>query len=74
VTVRTPDAERFLEVLKQADGKIIRHEGDELSVEGLTPPRIAELASANKVALHGLSEQRETLEEVFLRTTYREEQ
>ncbi len=71
VRVRSPDATRLAELLRSADATVKAGEAGLLTVGGVTPERVGELAAQNGVTLHELvSEQADaSLEDVFLELT-----
>ncbi|MFN2470962.1 MAG: ABC transporter ATP-binding protein [Gaiellaceae bacterium] len=69
VRVRSPQAERFRELLS-AEGLEARDAGDgALAIADTTAARIGELAAARGIVLHELFTERATLEEAFLELT-----
>jgi ABC-2 type transport system ATP-binding protein len=66
--VRSPDAERFAAVLRQA-GIDVGSSGDGVLTVAASTERVGELAAANGVVLHELTAPRATLEEVFFELT-----
>jgi len=70
--VRTPDAERFAAILRQA-GIEVGSSGDGKLTVGAATEQVGELAAANGIVLHELTAPRATLEEVFLELTGGEE-
>lgn len=74
IEVVTPDAERFESVLHNGiDGhlptKVRRSNHQVLQVEGLQVAEVGRLALHNSIELHGLTERRTDLEQVFLDLT-----
>jgi ABC-2 type transport system ATP-binding protein len=68
VRVRTPERERFLDVLRSA-GLTATEAGDTLELDGAGPEQIGELAARHALVLHELSPQQASLEEAFMRLT-----
>ncbi|MET8574719.1 ATP-binding cassette domain-containing protein [Streptomyces sp. NPDC005012] len=68
VRVRTPDRERFMDVLRSA-GLTAMETGDVLELDGVGAPQIGELAARHGLVLHELSPQQASLEEAFMRLT-----
>jgi ABC-2 type transport system ATP-binding protein len=69
VTLRTPDLRDVMALLAEAGGSVTSTGRDELSVDGLTVERIAELVAERRLRLHELSPHRVTLEEAYMRLT-----
>jgi ABC-2 type transport system ATP-binding protein len=73
--VRTPDAGRLAMAVTAAGGTLEQAAGPpeqvsaEITVHGLGPERIGELALANKILLHHLAPARVSLEEAFMELT-----
>ena len=67
--VKTPDAQRLADVVSAAGGTLERDSGGELTVRGLSPERVAELALAHGIVLHYLTPARVSLEEAFMDLT-----
>jgi ABC-2 type transport system ATP-binding protein len=67
--VKTPDAQRLAGVVSAAGGTLERDEDGELTVRGLSPERVAELALAHGILLHYLAPARVSLEEAFMELT-----
>jgi len=67
--VKTPDAQRLADVVSAAGGTLERDEDGELTVRGLSPERVAELALAHGILLHYLAPARVSLEEAFMELT-----
>ncbi|MDQ3954385.1 MAG: ATP-binding cassette domain-containing protein [Actinomycetota bacterium] len=67
-SVRSPDAERLGQALKEAASSI-RLEGDRLLVEGLSSAEIGEAAARERLVLHELTPTMQSLEDVFLALT-----
>jgi ABC-2 type transport system ATP-binding protein len=70
VVVRTPDPETLRGILTAAGGLVREGEDDDLIVRHLAAARIGDLAAEAGLALHELSPQLASLEEVFLETTH----
>ena len=68
VRVRGPEPGRLMTLLAAA-GAIVVADGDALTVSGLAPERIADLAFDDGLRLHELTPQRATLEDVFMDLT-----
>jgi ABC-2 type transport system ATP-binding protein len=69
VRVRTPDADRFASLLAAPGVSVTRAESDLLVVNGLTAPRLGELASSTGVILHELTPASGSLEDAYLSLT-----
>ncbi|MEO6944026.1 MAG: ATP-binding cassette domain-containing protein [Lacisediminihabitans sp.] len=70
VRVRTPDAERFGELLSaNGEAQVSNSEPGLLEVTGLSAARIGELAAAESVVLHELSPLSGSLEDAYLTLT-----
>jgi ABC-2 type transport system ATP-binding protein len=67
--VKTPDAQRLADVVSAAGGILERDSGGELTVRGMSPERVAELALAHGIVLHYLAPARVSLEEAFMELT-----
>jgi ABC-2 type transport system ATP-binding protein len=68
VRVRTPERERFLDVLRSANLTAMET-GDALELDGVGAPQVGELAARHGLVLHELSPQQASLEEAFMRLT-----
>jgi len=69
VRVRTTDPARLARLVTAEDG-IVRDEGEgQLTVSGLTPERIGDLAFENAVRLHELTAAQVSLEQAFMELT-----
>ncbi|MEU9143202.1 ABC transporter ATP-binding protein [Streptomyces sp. NPDC048349] len=70
VRLRTPQQERFKDVLHEAgiDAISVPATGA-LEIDGVGPERLGELAAQHQIVLHELSPQRASLEEAFMRMT-----
>jgi ABC-2 type transport system ATP-binding protein len=69
VVVRTPEADRLMELLVVRGAKVIPEEGGRLSIVGPTQEQVGDLAFAERVLLHELTTRTATLEEAFLEAT-----
>ena len=69
VRVRSPQAEQFTWTLAANGAKVDRAPDGTLSVTGLEPARIGELATADRITLHELTVQQASLEEAFMELT-----
>jgi ABC-2 type transport system ATP-binding protein len=69
VRVRTPDADRFETLIAAPGVTVTRSETDLLVVNGLTAPRLGELASSGGIVLHELTPAAGSLEEAYLTLT-----
>lgn len=67
--VRTPQVERLGEVLRGSGAEVAVREDGSLSVTGLGPDRVGELAAEAGLVLHELVADAPSLEEVFLALT-----
>lgn len=68
VLVRSPAADRLAEALA-AQGVRTRSDGDALFVTGATAAVVGETAHAHRIAVHELTPQQQSLEDVFLALT-----
>ncbi|MER5476090.1 ATP-binding cassette domain-containing protein [Streptomyces sp. NPDC002734] len=68
VRVRTPERERFLDVLRSA-GLTAMETGGTLELDGVASEQVGELAARHNLVLHELSPQQASLEEAFMRLT-----
>jgi ABC-2 type transport system ATP-binding protein len=73
VTIRSPDADRFADLLAERDATVTRVDGDRLVVSGLEIETIGRIAAADQLTLFELREQGMSLEETFLALTASEE-
>jgi ABC-2 type transport system ATP-binding protein len=69
VRVRTPDAERFANLLAGKDVTISRTDPDLLVVNGLKAAHIGEIAAGSKIVLHELTPLSGSLEDAYLALT-----
>jgi ABC-2 type transport system ATP-binding protein len=69
VDVRSPGADKLAEALRARGHGVERDGDDALKVSGASPAEIGDLALAEGVALHGLTERVASLEDVFLELT-----
>lgn len=69
ILVKTPAPDALLVVINAAGGACVSRSLDELLVTGLTLERVGDLAAEASIPLHGLSEQKRELEEVFFSLT-----
>jgi ABC-2 type transport system ATP-binding protein len=69
VDVRSPGADRLAEALRARGHGVERDGDDRLTVTGASTAEIGDLALAEGVALHGLTERVASLEDVFLELT-----
>jgi ABC-2 type transport system ATP-binding protein len=69
VRVRTPDAERFANLLAGKDVTITNPEPDLLVVNGLKAAHIGEIAAGSRVVLHELTPLAGSLEDAYLALT-----
>jgi ABC-2 type transport system ATP-binding protein len=69
VLVRSPEAGRLADALSSIGASVTRGEGDSLLVTKVDPARIGDAAHAAGIALHELSPQQASLEEVFMELT-----
>ena len=69
VRVRTPDAERLAQLLSAPEVTVTSTEADLLEVNGLTAPRIGELAASAGIVLHELTPAVGSLEDAYLALT-----
>jgi ABC-2 type transport system ATP-binding protein len=69
VLVRSPDAVRLADVLRQEGAVVDRGSDGELTVTGVTPERVGELAARGGIVLHELRVRTTNLEEAFLALT-----
>ena len=69
VTVRTPDAARLTELLSGIEATVTSTAPDLLIVNGITAPRIGELAAAERIVLHELTPTVGSLEDAYMQLT-----
>ncbi|MFF0311359.1 ABC transporter ATP-binding protein [Streptosporangium sp. NPDC004379] len=69
VLVRTPDAAELRPILSRQAHRVDTTGPQDLRVRGLGPDRIAALAAAHGLRVHGLTVEHRTLEEIFLDLT-----
>ncbi|BBC32919.1 Multidrug ABC transporter ATP-binding protein [Streptomyces graminofaciens] len=69
VRIRTPQRERFLDVLHEAGITVVETGGGPLEVDGGKPELIGELAARHQIVLHELSPQQASLEDAFMQLT-----
>jgi ABC-2 type transport system ATP-binding protein len=69
VRVRTPEAQRFHELLLADQVTVSADEPDVLEVHGMSAEQIGDLAFRNSVPLHELTPQQASLEEAFMNLT-----
>jgi len=69
VIVVSPDAQRLHELLNGPDVTITSSEPSRLEIEGIESPRVGEVAAANGIVLHQLSDIAPSLEEAFMELT-----
>lgn len=69
VLLRTPQADRMLEVLSDARIDAVLAAQDELTVKGSTPEQVGTLAAQAGVVVYGLESRIHSLEEVFFELT-----
>jgi len=69
VTVRSPQAEQFTWTLAAHGARVDRAPDGMLSVSGLEPERIGDLAATERITLHELSMNQASLEEAFMELT-----
>ena len=69
VHVVSPDAEALRVMLERAGGQVADGEGGALSVAGLEPARIGDLAAEHGLRLHELTPRRASLEAAFMELT-----
>jgi ABC-2 type transport system ATP-binding protein len=69
VHVRSPQAERLIELLTQPDVTVTAVTPGLLEVNGLTAEQIGEIAAANSIVLHELTPQQASLEDAFMELT-----
>lgn len=69
VTVRSPQAERLLGLLRQAEAVVETDNTGALVVSGLEASDIGEMAATAGITLHELAPQRASLEEAFMELT-----
>ena len=67
--VRTPDEPRLAKAVSAAGGTVEHGAGGELTVRGLSPDRIGDIAFAGGIRLHHLAPARVSLEEAFMELT-----
>jgi ABC-2 type transport system ATP-binding protein len=69
VRVRTPHAEQFTWTLAANGARVDRAPDGTLTVSGLDPARIGDLAATDRITLHELSMKQASLEEAFMELT-----
>ena len=69
VLVRSPQSPTLCGLLVDAGAEVVAGAGGAWRVRGLTSARIGDLAAEHRVALHELTPQQASLEEVFMRLT-----
>lgn len=69
VVVESPDAQRLRDLLAGPDVSITSTEPSRLEIEGITAPRVGEVAAAHGVVLHQLADIAPSLEEAFMELT-----
>ena len=69
VLVRSPQSRTLCGLLVDAGAEVVAGAGGAWRVRGLTSARIGDLAAEHRVALHELTPQQASLEEVFMRLT-----
>ena len=69
VVVESPDAQRLRDLLAGPDVSITSAEPSRLEIEGITAPRVGEVAAAHGVVLHQLADLAPSLEEAFMELT-----
>ena len=69
VRVRTPQAEQFTWTLAANGARVDRAPDGTLTVSGLDPARIGDLAATDRITLHELSMKQASLEEAFMELT-----
>ena len=71
VNVRSSRAAELAEVVRAAGGVVTpsEHDPEVFDARGLDPRRIGDLALTNLLPIHGLAEQRSSLEEVYFELT-----
>ena len=69
VVVESPDAQRLRDLLAGPDVSITSNEPSRLEIEGVTAPRVGEVAAAHGVVLHQLADIAPSLEEAFMELT-----
>ena len=69
VLVRSPQSQTLCGLLVDAGAEVVTGAGGAWRVRGLTSARIGDLAAEHRVALHELTPQQASLEEVFMRLT-----
>ena len=69
VQVRSPQATRLRGLALGDQVTVTSSEPEQLEISGLTAPQIGELAAANGIVLHELTQHRASLEEAFMEMT-----
>jgi ABC-2 type transport system ATP-binding protein len=73
VRVRTPDAARLRSLAEAVDGVTVTDsddgDGSVLTLQGISCAAVGELAAANTIVLHELTQEHASLEEAFMRLT-----
>jgi ABC-2 type transport system ATP-binding protein len=73
VIVQTPQRDILATALRRAGGTATPHPPEDLLVTGLTAAQVGEIAAASSVPLHGLTEEKVELEDVFFGLTAKNE-
>jgi ABC-2 type transport system ATP-binding protein len=69
IHVRAPEAPKLATALRGMGGTVEQTSSNELTVQHLSVAEVGEMALKEGVAIHGMSENTESLEDVFLRLT-----
>jgi ABC-2 type transport system ATP-binding protein len=69
ISVRTPDPAALIRLLAASGARVESHAGGALTVRGLTPDRVGDLAFDAGIRVHELAPQQASLEEAFMEMT-----
>lgn len=69
VLVRASEAERLIPILARAGGVVVTEPDGSLSVRGLDPAKVGDLAAAADIPLHELATRKATLEQAYFEIT-----
>jgi ABC-2 type transport system ATP-binding protein len=69
VRIRTPQMERFKDIMHEAGHPVVETGDGSLEIQGGDPAELGELAARHQLVLHELSPQRASLEEAFMQLT-----
>jgi ABC-2 type transport system ATP-binding protein len=69
VRVRTPQPDPLVAAVRRAGGEVVATTGDAITVHGLAPDKVGDLAYENGVRLHELAVTQASLEEAYMERT-----